>query len=121
MYDHWWWLNVRRSVTTQRELPGVRCDSGTLHLDLPSAVGARLDLPQVHHRSVSQLTREQAELVAAVAVRGRLGARQQPGAAQILRAQRVTQHVLLGQAEQGQSRRGLGHDGRADQGLEGPN
>lgn len=81
-------------------------------------MGARLDLPQVHHRSVSQLTREQTELVAAVAVRRRLGARQQPGAAQILRAQRVTQHVLLGQVEQGQSRRGLGHDGRTDEGLE---
>ncbi len=109
------------TVSTQPESPGVRCHSCTFHLNLPSSVGAGLYLPEIHHRSIPQLSRKQPELVAAVAVRSRLGAWQQPGAAQILRAQGIGQHIQHGQVEQSQCWLGMSDKDRTYEGLKSPN
>lgn len=100
------------------KLPGVRCNSWTFNLNLPSTMYPRLHLSQVHHRPIPQLPGEQAELVSAVTVRSRLGARDQPGAAEILRTEGITPHILFTQPDQSQRCRGQGYKSRTNQGLE---
>lgn len=87
---------------TEKELPGVRYDSCTFNLNLPSPMGARLYFPQVHHSSISQLTCKKPKLMTAVTVRSQFGAREQSGAAQILLTHRITQYILYNQAEKSQ-------------------
>lgn len=59
-------------------LPGKGGDAGALELDLPALAPRAQHLAQVHGGAVAQLPREAAELVAAVAVRRGLRARQHP-------------------------------------------